>query len=412
MLRFLNSRESGVSDPLQFYRAETTRRVFNLGLSENKDFERLFAGNINTLDVDLIERRYLLAGGADGFIIIYDICNTTGEVKYTCPSVGSIALNNRHRHKFSVETVLWYPLDTGMFTSSGTDKLLKIWDTNRLKPADQYEFSGVVCNHHMSPIATKHCLIAVATQSSSVKLVDLKSGSSTHSLKGHNKGVFNVKWSPYHEFILASAGADNKIFLWDIRNAKGSLLDFDQYNGKPPKNTIIDNGVTAHSRPVTGLQFSADGLHLVSCGLDNKVQVWCTRTGRNMNLKISVPNSGTRTAQFAISQGSTPDLIFMPNGKSIDAYDICTGERQYTLHGHFRQVNCCYYHPDFHELYSGGGDRNILVWGPRTGTSVNYICKKEANSVKQEPGNDLIVNVEQNTALAATADSWSSDEET
>jgi hypothetical protein len=57
MLRFLNSRESGVSDPIQFYRAETTRRVFNLGLSENKEFERLFAGNINTLDVDLIESR-------------------------------------------------------------------------------------------------------------------------------------------------------------------------------------------------------------------------------------------------------------------------------------------------------------------------------------------------------------------
>ena len=57
MLRFLNSREKGVSDPLQFFRAETTRRVFNLALSENKDVERHFAGNVNTLDVDLIERR-------------------------------------------------------------------------------------------------------------------------------------------------------------------------------------------------------------------------------------------------------------------------------------------------------------------------------------------------------------------
>ena len=75
-----------------------------------------------------------------------------------------------------------------------------------LQPADQYEFSSVVCNHHMSPVATRHCLIAVATQSSSVKLVDLKSGSATHSLKGHSKGVFSVKWSPYNEFVLASAG--------------------------------------------------------------------------------------------------------------------------------------------------------------------------------------------------------------
>ncbi|XP_060600246.1 DNA excision repair protein ERCC-8-like [Ruditapes philippinarum] len=412
MLRFLNSRESGVSDPIQFYRAETTRRVFNLGLSENKEFERLFAGNINTLDVDLIESRYLLAGGAEGFIMIYDVYNNTGNVKYKCNSVGTIALNSRHRHKFSVETVLWYPLDTGMFTSSGTDNLLKIWDTNRLKPADQYEFSSVVFNHHMSPIATKHCLIAVATQSSSVKLVDLKSGSATHSLKGHSKGVFNVKWSPYHEFVLASAGSDNRIFLWDIRNAKGSMLDFDQYNGRPPKD-MINNGLTSHNRPVTGVQFSSDGLRLVSCGLDNKAHIWCTQTGKNLNLDFSVNSMGTRTSQFAISQGSAPDLIFMPNGKSIDAFDLNTGKRQYTLHGHFRQVTCCYYHADFHELYSGSGDRNILVWEAKTGTSVNYVCKKETKSVKQEPGSELLVtNMEPVTAIQATADSWSSDEET
>ena len=54
-------------------------------------------------------------------------------MKHTCECVDHVGLNNRYRHKFSVECVLWYPLDTGMFTSSGTDRLLKIWDTNRLK---------------------------------------------------------------------------------------------------------------------------------------------------------------------------------------------------------------------------------------------------------------------------------------
>lgn len=36
-------------------------------------------------------------------------------------------------HRFSVETVQWYPHDTGMFTSSSFDKTLKIWDTNTLQ---------------------------------------------------------------------------------------------------------------------------------------------------------------------------------------------------------------------------------------------------------------------------------------
>ena len=78
----------------------------------------------------------LLSGGYDGTIGIHDLENFTGEIKHTCKSVSTVDCTNRHAHKKSVETVHWYPLDTGMFTSSGTDNLLKVWDTNNL----------VVCN--------------------------------------------------------------------------------------------------------------------------------------------------------------------------------------------------------------------------------------------------------------------------
>lgn len=41
--------------------------------------------------------------------------------------------SSRHVHKFSVETVQWYPYDTGMFVSSSFDKTVKVWDTETLK---------------------------------------------------------------------------------------------------------------------------------------------------------------------------------------------------------------------------------------------------------------------------------------
>ena len=72
--------------------------------------------------------------------------------------------------------------------------------------ADEYEFGGVVYSHHMSPIARKHCLVAVATQSSKVKLVDLKSGSASHTLKGHRQPVLSVRWSTSNEHVLATGG--------------------------------------------------------------------------------------------------------------------------------------------------------------------------------------------------------------
>lgn len=41
--------------------------------------------------------------------------------------------SSQYVHKFSVETVQWYPYDTGMFVSSAFDKTMKVWDTETLK---------------------------------------------------------------------------------------------------------------------------------------------------------------------------------------------------------------------------------------------------------------------------------------
>jgi len=58
----------------------------------------------------------------------------------------------------------------------------------------------------MSPVATQHCLVAVACGESRVHLLDLKSGSTTHMLRGHEKSVFSIRWSPLQEFLLATGG--------------------------------------------------------------------------------------------------------------------------------------------------------------------------------------------------------------
>jgi len=57
MLRCLNFRETGIEDPLRFCRYEATRRAFGLELSRHRDVETIFTGNINSLDLDLIEKR-------------------------------------------------------------------------------------------------------------------------------------------------------------------------------------------------------------------------------------------------------------------------------------------------------------------------------------------------------------------
>lgn len=74
----------------------------------------------------------LLSGGAEAAIVIYDIQTPSSGSKETYKHVCQ-ACDANGEHKHSVETVQWYPMDTGMFSSSGSDYQLKIWDTNRMK---------------------------------------------------------------------------------------------------------------------------------------------------------------------------------------------------------------------------------------------------------------------------------------
>ena len=86
----------------------------------------------------------LLSGTANSGVVIHDLHNVTGlpTCKFQC--VAQIDRETRNAHKFSVETVQWYPLDTGMFITSGTDKIMKIWDANHLE-VDKFQLT--IINH-------------------------------------------------------------------------------------------------------------------------------------------------------------------------------------------------------------------------------------------------------------------------
>uniref|UniRef100_A0A8B7WI42 DNA excision repair protein ERCC-8-like n=1 Tax=Castor canadensis TaxID=51338 RepID=A0A8B7WI42_CASCN len=90
MLSFLSSRQAGLEDPLRFRRAESTRRILSLELNKDRDVERIHSSGVNTLDVEPIEGRYMLSGGSDGVIVLYDLENSSRQPYYTCKAVCSV----------------------------------------------------------------------------------------------------------------------------------------------------------------------------------------------------------------------------------------------------------------------------------------------------------------------------------
>ncbi|MBN3312389.1 ERCC8 protein, partial [Atractosteus spatula] len=340
------------------------QRVLSLELNKDRDVERIHSNGVNTLDIEVVEGRYMLSGGADGVIVIYDLENLSKKPHYTCKSVCTVGRSNQHVHKFSVETVQWYPHDTGMFTSSSFDKTLKVWDTETLIPAEIFSFEGTVYCHHMSPIARKHCLIAVGTKDPKVQLCDLKSGSRIHILQGHRGEVLSVKWSPRYEHILATASTDSQVRVWDVRKASGSLFTLDQHNGEKSKASS-EAANTAHNGRVNGLCFTSDGLHLLTTGTDDRMRLWNSASGENTLVNYGkVCNESRKGLKFTLSRGCSPEFVFVPCGSTIVVYALYTGELVTVLRGHYNNVDCCEFHPDLQDLYSGGKDCNILAWVP------------------------------------------------
>jgi DNA excision repair protein ERCC-8 len=160
------------------------RRIRELDVSREKNVVHYHDSGVKALDIDPVEGRYLLSGATDGGMAIFDVRNTSKTDKWTAPAVCTIEGKKAPGHQYSVSCVQWYPHDTGMFFTSSTDKTLKVWDANTLRVSEQFNFSHSVFTHHLSPMATSHCLIAVGCDDENIALCDMRSGSQSHVLRG------------------------------------------------------------------------------------------------------------------------------------------------------------------------------------------------------------------------------------
>ena len=58
-----------------------------------------------------------------------------------------------------------------------------------------------------------------------------------------------------------------------------------------------------------------------------------------------------------MSRGCSPEFVFVPCGSSVAVYALHTGELVTMLRGHYNNVDCCEFHPDYqvrHTRVPGG----------------------------------------------------------
>jgi len=331
------------------------------------------SSSITAMDLDREEARYLVLGAGDGTLYIHDILNRSAESE----ALLQVGKSHRHCHRQSVVSVGWGE-DSGMFTSTSRDGELRVWDTNRGATVEVFNLEMKI-NRHALQRGIGSATVAVAGDKSLVQLVDLRSGSLAHVLRGHTGGgVTSLAWA--QGSLLASGGhSDRRVVIWDVRMAKSYLRYLDSNCVSSRSSRQHKPAGWSHKGPVQGLAWAQDGRQLVSLGQDRRLRRWDVGSGLNMKTRFPEIDSSDKlsTVDLEISSGRDGGLVFVPEETGVAMLDLTTGKRVKTLSGHFSKIYCLKYNPQQLELYTSGRDRFVHVWSPvESGDDINSESKQ------------------------------------
>jgi DNA excision repair protein ERCC-8 len=332
-----------------------------------------------TLDVDSLSGRLILAGGSarssspagtsHGCVGVYAIPGDAQSIP-AAPGTPSppLAWAAGPEADGSVVTAKWLPGDVSMFVTASSRGILAAWDAETFVPCAQYtmlenskgERASVAALHLSSAPGGRPELIAVASVTSSdVKLLDLSSGSFTHSLSGHTAGLTDVRWSPTDGHLLATTSNDGTVRMFDVRRAGtgACLCVFDHYK------TLESAAQAYRLQQQQRLQQSLLRQQLESQQLGPS-------PAKRAKKKQQQGLESTTLLGLGMAWEAADDTSALSHRKRLARRELTAGRSGASIRSHQGSASRVRFTGDGSAIISGGTDNRLRVWDALSGHCV------------------------------------------
>jgi periodic tryptophan protein 1 len=162
------------------------------------------------LDWNKEHRNILASGSADKTVKLWDI--TTQQCSYTF---------NHHTSK--VQSVKWHPTESTVIASAAFDHKAVVLDGRQEKPVvATFDISADAECLTWNPHDTNQ--LVVSCEDGNIHVFDLAAKKCAFEIKGHVGAVSAVSFAPRVPGMLATAGVDKSVRIWDVTTDRAECV--------------------------------------------------------------------------------------------------------------------------------------------------------------------------------------------
>lgn len=216
-----------------------------------------------------------------------------------------------------------------------------------------------------------------------VWIYDSRTGEELDLITGeHTDRVYSAAYSPNGKTI-ATGSWDRTVQLWDTRTGK-NIKTFKGY-----------------TYGIVSVAYSPDGKTIATRGNDNTIELWNARTGKHF--KSLSGHEKSKTLYEGHPDASINSFAYSPDGKTIVSgggdktvrlWNARTGENIRTLIGHTEAVRAVAYSPDGGTIVSASRDKTVRMWDANTGENIKTLSghKDIIVTVAYSPDGNTIIS--------------------